>query len=98
MPGRAEFADFRLGRSGTYRGWLTLPWLVISPSIHARSEVRGYFCHPEVRGGVGSHARTARTGPDLLAGLFWVQRSPFRPVMPAEKTGHLAPHAVTSRR
>ena len=37
--------------SGTCRGWLTLPWLVISPPIHARSELPGYFYHPEVRGG-----------------------------------------------
>ena len=58
----------------------------------------GYFCHPEVREGVGFHAQTARADPDLLAGLFWVQRSPFRPVMPTKKmTGHLAPHALTSR-
>jgi len=45
--------DFRLGRSGTCRGWLTLPWLVISPPIHARSELGGYLRHPEVRGDVG---------------------------------------------
>ena len=91
-------ADFRLGRSGKCRGWPALPWLVISPPIHARSETGGYFCHPEVRGGVGFHVRTARTDPDLLAGLIWVQRFPFRPVMQTKMTGHFAPHAFTSCR
>ena len=80
------------------RGWLTLPWLVIAPPIRARSELGRYFCHPEVRGSVGFHVRTARTDPDLLAGLVWVQSSPFRPVMQTKMTGHFAPHAFTSRR
>ena len=76
-----------------------LPWLVISPPIHARSELGGHFCHPEVRGGVGFHVPTARTDPDLLAGLVWIQRSPFRPVMLTKKmTGHFAPHGFTSHR
>jgi hypothetical protein len=67
--------------------------------LGVRSLGRGHVLpSPGDRGIVELLTPTASAASDLPAGILWVYRFPFRPVMHTEKTGHFAPHGVTPHR
>ncbi len=94
-----DAVDSGIHGSGDGKSLMHLAARLTMSEFRARSLGRGHVLpSPGNRGIVELLTRTASAASDLLAGILWVYKFPFGPVMHTEKTGHFAPHGVTPHR